>query len=61
MPLRSDLNPRSPDFAANAAAMRALVDDLRAKVGEIAQGGGAVARERHISRGKLLRATGWPR
>jgi len=53
MLLRSDLNPRSPDFAANAAAMRGLVDDLRAKVGAIAQGGGATARERHISRGKL--------
>jgi 3-methylcrotonyl-CoA carboxylase beta subunit len=54
MLLRSDLNPRSPDFAANAAAMRTLVDNLRAKVGDIAQGGGATARDRHISRGKLL-------
>ncbi|HVZ08385.1 carboxyl transferase domain-containing protein [Rhodopila sp.] len=54
MLLRSDLTPRSPEFAANAAAMRALVDDLRAKVSAIAQGGGAAARERHIARGKLL-------
>jgi 3-methylcrotonyl-CoA carboxylase beta subunit len=52
--LRSDLSPRSPDFAANAAAMRALVDDLRTKVAEAAQGGGDTARQRHISRGKLL-------
>ncbi len=52
--LRSDITPRSPGFAANAAAMRGLVDDLRARVAEIAQGGGAVAREKHASRGKLL-------
>ena len=52
--LRSDLSPRSPDFAENAAAMRALVDDLRAKVAEAAQGGGETARQRHVSRGKLL-------
>jgi 3-methylcrotonyl-CoA carboxylase beta subunit len=52
--LRSDLNPRSPDFAANAAAMRALVDDLRTKVADVSKGGGATARERHVSRGKLL-------
>ncbi|MGE4045658.1 MAG: carboxyl transferase domain-containing protein [Acetobacteraceae bacterium] len=54
MILRSDLNPRSEEFAANAAAMRALVDDLRAKVAEAEQGGGAAARERHLARGKLL-------
>jgi 3-methylcrotonyl-CoA carboxylase beta subunit len=52
--LRSDLSPRSPDFAANAAAMRALVDDLRTKVAEAALGGGDTARQRHVSRGKLL-------
>ena len=52
--LRSDLNPRSDDFAANAAAMRGLVDDLRAKVAEAELGGGETSRQRHISRGKLL-------
>ena len=40
--LASKLNPRSEDFKANAAAMRALVDDLNAKLEQIAQGGGAV-------------------
>ena len=30
--LNTQLNPRSADFAANAQAMRALVDDLRAQV-----------------------------
>ena len=34
MILRSDINPRSEDFAANAATMRALVGELRAKVAE---------------------------
>ncbi len=52
--LRSDITPRSPDFAANAAAMRALVDDLRARVAEAEQGGGEAARRRHLARGKLL-------
>ena len=34
--LASKLNPRSDDFKANAAAMRALVDDLNAKLAQIA-------------------------
>jgi len=54
MILRSDIDPRSPEFAANAAAMRALVADLRDKVAAVAQGGGETARERHRARGKLL-------
>ena len=52
--LRSNLNSRSEDFAANAAAMGALVADLREKVAAAAQGGGATARDRHTARGKLL-------
>ena len=48
------LDPRSETFRANAAAMRALVQDLREKTGEIALGGDAVSRERHQDRGKLL-------
>ena len=52
--LRSALDPRDSEFARNAEAMRALVADLRAKVAEIKQGGGAQARDRHLSRGKLL-------
>ena len=52
--IRSDLSLRSAEFAANAAAMGALVSDLREKVAEVFQGGGAVARERHVARGKLL-------
>ena len=52
--LHSKLNPRSDDFRANAAAMQALVDDLNAKLARIAEGGGADARAKHLSRGKLL-------
>ena len=52
--LRSDITPRSPDFAANEAAMRALVADLRARVAEVEHGGGKAARRRHLARGKLL-------
>jgi 3-methylcrotonyl-CoA carboxylase beta subunit len=52
--LRSAVNPRSPEFLANRAAMLPLVEDLRARVARAAQGGGAAARARHVARGKLL-------
>src|SRR4051812_39090221 len=52
--LASKLAPRSEDFKANAAAMRALVEDLRSKLAQIALGGGEAARDRHVARGKLL-------
>jgi 3-methylcrotonyl-CoA carboxylase beta subunit len=52
--LRSAIDPRSAEFAANAQAMGALVGDLRARVTQVAEGGGSAARERHRARGKLL-------
>jgi len=52
--IESKLNSRSPEFATNAAAMQALVDDLRAHCERIAQGGGDEARAKHVARGKLL-------
>jgi 3-methylcrotonyl-CoA carboxylase beta subunit len=52
--LRSDIDTRSADFAANAATMRELVQDLRARVAEAGQGGGESARQRHLARNKLL-------
>ncbi len=52
--LKSKLNPRSEESKANAAAMRALVDDLNAKLAKIAEGGGEAARAKHLGRGKLL-------
>jgi len=52
--LESKLNTTSQEFRASVVAMQALVDDLRAKVAELAQGGGEEARRKHLSRGKLL-------
>ena len=52
--LKTQINPQSPEFRANAEAMRTLVDDLRAKAAQVAQGGGETARARHLARGKLL-------
>jgi 3-methylcrotonyl-CoA carboxylase beta subunit len=51
--LESKLNPRSADFQANAAAMRALVEDLQVQVAKAAEGGGEAARAKHEARGKL--------
>ncbi|MDR5828980.1 carboxyl transferase domain-containing protein [Caballeronia sp. LP006] len=52
--IESKLNPRSEDFRTNAAALEALVADLKAKVAKLAEGGGQAARDRHVSRNKLL-------
>jgi 3-methylcrotonyl-CoA carboxylase beta subunit len=52
--LTSQLNARSADFQANAAAMRAVVGDLKGKIALAALGGGDVARAKHTARGKLL-------
>src|SRR6218665_3881894 len=52
--LDTRLNIRSADFLANAAAMRTLVDGLRAQLDKVAQGGGEAARAKHVARGKLL-------
>ena len=52
--LKSSINTRSPEFQANAEALRGLVGDLRDKAAEVALGGGAAARDKHTARGKLL-------
>jgi 3-methylcrotonyl-CoA carboxylase beta subunit len=52
--LTTSLDPRSEGFRANAAAMRGLVEDLRAKTEAISLGGDEPSRRRHLSRGKLL-------
>ena len=54
MKIESKLNTRSEDFKANAAAMRAVVNDLRVQVAKVEEGGGAAARAKHEARGKLL-------
>jgi 3-methylcrotonyl-CoA carboxylase beta subunit len=52
--LSTKIQPRSEEFLANAAAMRALVEELQQRAGEVARGGGAAACEKHVARGKLL-------
>ncbi|MEK9706246.1 MAG: carboxyl transferase domain-containing protein, partial [Alphaproteobacteria bacterium] len=52
--LKSALDTGSDLFAKNTEAMQAVVGDLREKAAQIELGGGARARERHLSRGKLL-------
>jgi len=54
MPLHSSIDPASSEFARNAGAMRALVADLKDKLGQVAGGGGDAARQRHLARGKML-------
>lgn len=52
--LHTQINNRSPEFAANSAAMLTQVNDLRALLARVHEGGGEKAQHRHISRGKLL-------
>jgi acetyl-CoA carboxylase carboxyltransferase component len=49
----SRLRPDSEEFRANAEVNLALVEDLRSRLRTAALGGGARARERHTTRGKL--------
>ena len=51
--LQTQLNSRSADFLANAAALQAAVDDLRVQLQKSAAGGGEKARAKHVARGKL--------
>jgi 3-methylcrotonyl-CoA carboxylase beta subunit len=51
---KTQIDNDSPDFAANRAAMLKVVKDLAEKASEIARGGSKRAREKHLSRGKLL-------
>ncbi|HXF87695.1 MAG TPA: carboxyl transferase domain-containing protein [Xanthobacteraceae bacterium] len=54
MQLASSIDPYAEEFRANAARMDALVDELRKRRAEAAEGGPQRARERHLARGKLL-------
>ena len=51
--IRSTLDTRSASFKENAARLRGLVDDLRAKAEVVRLGGGRAQMERHVGRGKL--------
>lgn len=52
--LQTRLNTKDAGFIQNVEHMRKQVDDLRALVEQVRQGGGEKAQERHTSRGKLL-------
>jgi 3-methylcrotonyl-CoA carboxylase beta subunit len=52
--LKSTISTRSDDFQANRRAMEEIVEDLKETVARIKQGGGDRAREKHLSRGKML-------
>ncbi len=52
--LQSNISTATDAFRTNAERMRALVDEISAKARIVEQGGPEEARERHVSRGKLL-------
>lgn len=52
--INSQLQVGGESFQHNAAAMRAVVEDLRATLARTALGGSVAARAKHTARGKLL-------
>jgi 3-methylcrotonyl-CoA carboxylase beta subunit len=54
MIIKTEIQPRSAEFMANAERMRSLVEDLKEKIALVSVGGDSQARERHLKRGKLL-------
>ncbi|MGB0133210.1 carboxyl transferase domain-containing protein [Dokdonella sp.] len=52
--IESQIDPRSPDFIANATHLRGLVDELKLQLRQISMGGGEKSRTKHTDRGKLL-------
>ena len=50
----STVDTTSEDFRANHDHLAGLVDDLKQKLRETARGGGDKARDKHLSRGKML-------
>jgi 3-methylcrotonyl-CoA carboxylase beta subunit len=52
--LTTEIDTKSREFLANRDAMRALVEELKARRAEAAKGGSEKARERHVARNKLL-------
>src|SRR6476660_4673661 len=51
--LHSHIDPKAADFLANRDRMQALVDEHRARLDEVKQGGGAKYVARHREQGKL--------
>jgi 3-methylcrotonyl-CoA carboxylase beta subunit len=52
--LRTHVHPGSPEFAANEARHQLLAAELRRRIARVREGGGELARQRHLARGKLL-------
>src|SRR5207248_237768 len=52
--IKSQINPRSAEFRANAERMKGLVADLKEKLAAVTVGGDQTARDKHASRGKML-------
>ena len=52
--LRSNVPTRGATFEANCAAMKSVMASVEAAAQVAADGGGATAQERHVSRGKIL-------
>ncbi|MBU6417202.1 MAG: methylcrotonoyl-CoA carboxylase, partial [Xanthomonadaceae bacterium] len=52
--LSTAIDSKSESFRGNAASLRKLTDELNAELSRTAEGGGAKAREKHVTRGKLL-------
>lgn len=53
-PIETSVDSSSQEYQQNYAQMKEVVDDLRAKVAKITEGGGEKARALHKSRGKML-------
>jgi 3-methylcrotonyl-CoA carboxylase beta subunit len=52
--LETHINPNDAQFQRNAEQQRALVDELRARLAQVHQGGGERAQKRHAEQGKLF-------
>ncbi|MEZ5441303.1 MAG: carboxyl transferase domain-containing protein [Lysobacterales bacterium] len=52
--IASQIDPRDPQYQANAEHLQGLVDALQREMAQVALGGGEAARQRHTERGKLL-------
>src|SRR3954452_6595389 len=52
--LPSAVDPSSPKFTRNMAAMKRQVEELRSKLEQVKRGGSDDARAKHVARGKML-------
>jgi 3-methylcrotonyl-CoA carboxylase beta subunit len=52
--LHSTIDPKSAEFTRHAAVMKGLVEEFRAKLKSVQQGGSEEAKAKHVARGKML-------